>query len=170
MDPTTLLIDLAVVAGAALVLPAATRRFAVAWRVVAASTALALALAPSAAAGALALPWVAVGAACAGLAAVPLLRSPVRSWTLHAVAPVVLAGWSVMAGLFLVDSCLGRHPGHRQRARSGRGRQGQRQRRSRGGHPPGDGEPAGGGGQHEGRSPHHGEVDEQRGRVHGSIR
>src|SRR6478735_4521264 len=109
MDPTTVLIDLAVVGGAALVLPAATRRHRNGWRAVAASAAVALALAPSPLAGVLALPWVLVGAACAWRAAAPLIRRHPRSWRLDAVAPLAVAGWSIAAGLFLVDSCVGRH-------------------------------------------------------------
>ena len=107
------LIDLAVVAGAGLVLPAAMPEVRRGWRVVAVLTAPALALATGPVAGLLALAWPA-------LAATLVIRALRRVWdhrrsgalgTLdHAVASaaaIAVPTWAFIAGLALVDTCAG---------------------------------------------------------------
>src|ERR1700712_2383738 len=96
------IIDVVLVGGVALVVAAATRSLTVWWRLVAVTTAIALVLAPSPWAGAFALPWLLV----AGVGAVRVARStlavPVRSWTLALLPPAAIAGWTLVAGWFLL--------------------------------------------------------------------
>ncbi|HEX7135446.1 MAG TPA: YndJ family transporter [Iamia sp.] len=97
------LIDLVVVAGAAVVLPVALGRWTGAWLAVAASTAVALSLDPGPVGLVLALPWLGLATAAtvpAGLAAVRAGRP-----TLDAVAGVAAPAFAVVAGTGLVVSC-----------------------------------------------------------------
>lgn len=102
------LIDLAVVAGAALVLPAATGRATAAWRAVAVTTALALSIGTGTASALLALPWVVLAV---GLTA-DEARVTAAAWrhrrpSLDDVARIAGPAFAVVAGAGLVESCLG---------------------------------------------------------------
>ncbi|HMJ78759.1 MAG TPA: YndJ family transporter [Iamia sp.] len=106
------LIDLVVVAGAAVVLPVALGRWAGAWLVVAASTAMALSVDPGPAGLAWSLPWAVVAAAATVSAGIPVLRrsipagwGPLRPPTLDGVASVAAPAFALVAGTGLVESC-----------------------------------------------------------------
>ncbi len=100
------LIDLVVVLGAAVVLPVALGRWTGAWLVVAASTALAVAVDPGPVGLVLALPWLLVAGAATVTAAATAARED-RAWTLDAVGRVAMPGFAVVAGGGLVESCGG---------------------------------------------------------------
>lgn len=114
MDAYEVWIDMAVVAGAALVLPAALPAGRRAWPVVAACSAAALALSPSPWAGVLAAPWVLVAlwvVAHAAGGAWDDLRGgllPSPDARLLAAGSVALAAWAAVAGIALVDTAVGR--------------------------------------------------------------
>ena len=106
------LIDLVVVAGAAVVLPVALGRWTGAWLVVAASTAMALSVDPGPAGLAWSLPWAVVAAAATVSAGIPVLRrsipagwGPLRPPTLDGVASVAAPAFALVAGTGLVESC-----------------------------------------------------------------
>jgi len=105
------LIDLVVVAGAAVVLPVALGRWA-AWLVVAASTAMALSVDPGPAGLAWSLPWAVVAAAATADAGIPVLRrsipagwGPIQPPTLDGMASVAAPAFALVAGIGLVESC-----------------------------------------------------------------
>ncbi len=106
MNEYTTLIDLVVVAGAAVVLPVALGRGAGAWLAVAGSTALALSIGPGPLAAALAVPWLVVAAA-ATLAAWRQGEISLRWPSLVAVASLAAPAFAVVAGALLVESCAG---------------------------------------------------------------
>jgi hypothetical protein len=102
------LIDLVVVAGAAVVLPVALGRWAGAWLAVAAATAVALSVDPGPVGLVLTLPWAGLAVAATVRAAVALLRSGgARRPTLDGVAGVAAPAFAVVAGVGLVESCGG---------------------------------------------------------------
>jgi hypothetical protein len=99
------LIDLVVVLGAAVVVPVALGRWAGWWLAVAASTALALSVDPGGVGLVLALPW----AVLAGTATLDAGRRLARTRrpTLDGVAELAMAGFALVAGVGLVESCGG---------------------------------------------------------------
>ncbi|HEV7760582.1 MAG TPA: YndJ family transporter, partial [Acidimicrobiales bacterium] len=106
------LIDLVVVAGAAVVVPLALGRWVGAWLVVAACTALALSVDPGPAGLVWSLPWAVVAAAATLRAGVAVLRrsmpagwGPIRPPTLDGVASVAAPAFALVAGTGLVESC-----------------------------------------------------------------
>ncbi len=109
MNDPLLLIDLLVVAGAAVVLPVALGRWTVAWLAVAASTALALSVNEGPLSAALAAPWLAVALGATALAGRSVLgpRADRRAPTLDDLASVAAPGFAVVAGVALLDSCGG---------------------------------------------------------------
>lgn len=105
-DPLVL-IDLLVVAGAAVVLPVALDRWTGAWLAVAASTALAFSIGEGSWSAALAAPWILVALAATAVVARPVLRGLVagRLPGLDDLASVAAPGFAVVAGFALLDSC-----------------------------------------------------------------
>jgi hypothetical protein len=110
MDRTMLLISLAAAGGVALLPPAvlglrehgALRR----WAAVGACALAGFLLAPRPAAGVLALPWVAAATAELARRARPIVRA--RRADLVELGDLAAAGFLVVAGLFALDSCVGR--------------------------------------------------------------
>lgn len=126
MNDYTVFIDVSLIAGGALVVPAAWRlaapahdapgdrvagpdlgawRFA--WWVAAASAAMAVSTGPGVVAAMLALPWLVVAAVGTG----QVLLAAARSWPgpngIDGLSAIAVRGWAVVAGVALVDSCSG---------------------------------------------------------------
>jgi hypothetical protein len=103
------LIDLAVLAGIAVVVPVALRRAWLPWLAVAGAAAVAFRQdRGSAAAVLLAVPWVLLAAGT--LLALVRAAGPVRSWTVRSLPPLLSAGYLLAASAWLVISRAGGQP------------------------------------------------------------